>query len=86
MGWQFDRPELGRGMVQVFRRGDSIYKAADLRLYGLNPNARYRVRNLDAPEADVIPGRQLMDRGLPIVLNDRPSAAVIAYEKLRESE
>ena len=37
MGWQFDRPDLGTGMVQVFRRSESIYKAADMRLHALDP-------------------------------------------------
>jgi alpha-galactosidase len=86
MGWQFDRPDLGRGMVQVFRRGDSIYKAADLRLEGLDPDARYQVSNLDAPAQDIVTGRDLMDRGLAVVLNDRPSAAVIVYEKVVRSQ
>ena len=82
MGWQFDRPERGTGLVQVFRRGESIYESADLRLHGLDPEARCRVRNLDAPEGDIIPGRQLMEIGLPVVLNDHPSAIVIHYEKV----
>ncbi len=83
LGWQFDRPDLGRGMVQVFRRGESIYKAADLRLYGLDPDARYKVRNVDAPEAEILTGRQLMDGGAPIVLKDRPCAVLISYEKVQ---
>jgi alpha-galactosidase len=84
MGWQFDRPDRGQGMVQVFRRSESIYKSADLRLSGLDPEARYRVRNLDSPEADIITGQRLMDIGLPVVLNERPSAVVITYEKVGE--
>jgi alpha-galactosidase len=86
MGWQFDRPDLGTGMVQVFRQSESIYKAADLRLHGLDPEARYRVRNLNSREADIITGRRLMDIGLSVVLNDRPSAAVTAYEKVGQSD
>jgi alpha-galactosidase len=82
LGWQFDRPDLGKGMVQVFRRSESIYKAVDLRLCGLDPEARYKVRNLDAPEADVFTGRQLLDIGLPVVLNDRPGAVMIKYEQV----
>ena len=84
MGWQFDRPDLGTGMVQVFRRSESIYKSADLRLSGLDPEARYRVRNLDSPGADLTTGRRLMDIGVPVTLNDRPSAVVITYEKVGE--
>jgi len=84
MGWQFDRPDLGKGMVQVFRRTQSIYKAADLRLHGLDPEASYRVRNLDSPKSDVITGRQLMETGVPVVMNKRPGAVVISYEKVGE--
>ncbi|MCY2952618.1 MAG: NPCBM/NEW2 domain-containing protein [Planctomycetota bacterium] len=84
LGWQFDRPDLGTGMVQVFRRSESIYKAADLRLYGLDPEARYRVTDLDSPETAIITGRRLMDIGLAVVLNDRPSTVVIKYEKISQ--
>jgi alpha-galactosidase len=82
IGWQFDRPDVGRGLVQVFRRSESIYKAADLRLHNLEPDARYRVQNLDSPEIRIMTGQQLMEAGLPIVMNDRPSAIVIQYEKV----
>jgi alpha-galactosidase len=84
MGWQFDRPDLGQGMLQVFRRSDSIYKAVDLRLFGLDPEARYRVRNLDSAEVAIIAGRELMDSGLALTLNERPGAVVIKYEKVVE--
>lgn len=82
MGWQFDRPDRGTGMVQVFRRSESIYKTADLQLRGLDPEARYRVRTLNSSETNVLTGRQLMDIGVPVVLNERPSATLIHYEKV----
>ncbi len=82
LGWQFDRPDRGTGMVQVFRRSESIYKMADLRLHGLDPEARYRVTNLDSAEVSVIRGRQLMESGMPVLLTDRPSATLILYEKM----
>ena len=37
IAWQFDRPDLGEGMVQAFRRGESVYEAARFRLRGLEP-------------------------------------------------
>jgi alpha-galactosidase len=82
MGWQFDRPDRGTGMVQVFRRSESIYKTADLQLHGLDPEAEYRVRILNSPETNVITGQQLMDVGVPVALNERPSATLIHYEKV----
>ena len=57
MAWQFDRPEKGDGMVQAFRRGDSIYESARLRLRGLDPEATYMVRNVDTPRATEASGR-----------------------------
>ena len=49
MAWQFDCPELGEGMVQAFRRGDSCYESARFRLSGLDPESTYTVSNLDEP-------------------------------------
>src|ERR1700730_11421032 len=44
---QFDRPEVGEGFVEVFRRSRSSYEAARFKLQGLDPAARYTVINLD---------------------------------------
>jgi alpha-galactosidase len=82
MGWQFDLPDRGTGMIQVFRRSECIYKSADLPLHGLDPEASYRVRNLDSPEGHVMTGRKLMDIGVPVVLDHRPGAVLIRYEKI----
>ena len=39
MGWQFDRPEEGKGVVQAFRRPQSHYESARFKLRGLDPGA-----------------------------------------------
>jgi alpha-galactosidase len=83
MAWQFDRPDLGEGMVQVFRRSESIYESAHLRLRGLDPEARYRVRDLDAPRASTFSGQELMDPGLPVAIGERPAALLITYQRER---
>ena len=83
MAWQFDRPDLGEGMVQAFRRPDSFYKAATFKLRGLEPEADYVVRDLDANDATQRTGRQLMEEGLDVILADCPSAAVITYRKVQ---
>lgn len=83
MAWQFDRPETSSGLVQAFRREESCYESARFKLRGLDPAARYRVEMLDAPKsAAQFSGGELMQRGLPVVLPDRPSAAVVTYIKL----
>jgi alpha-galactosidase len=81
VAWQFDRPEQGQGMLQVFRRPESIYRSADFPLRGLDPEAKYTVTNLDKPEAKYqATGRELMDRGVTVEIPDRPGAVVITYK------
>ena len=83
MGWQFDRPDEGQGMVQVFRRDGSIYRAVDLILRGLDPSAQYLVTDLDAPETSrEIGGAELLERGLPVEITDRPGSALFTYRRV----
>jgi alpha-galactosidase len=81
MAWQFDRPELNAGMVQVFRRTESPYEMARFRLKGLDPNAKYAVSEASGGEAQLVSGQSLMDEGFPITLKDRPCAATFLYTK-----
>jgi alpha-galactosidase len=86
IGWQFDLPEQGRGVVQVFRRDESVYTAAQLRLRGLAPDARYVLGELNGggEEQTQITGGALLDPGLRVTIDERPGVAVIAYERVRE--
>jgi len=81
MAWQFDRPDLGEGVVQVFRRAESVYESARLQLRGLDPDARYRVRDPDAPRAKTLSGQELMDPGLLVAVGKRPGALLITYQR-----
>jgi alpha-galactosidase len=83
MAWQFDRPDLRRGMVQAFRRADCIYESARLKLRGLERDATYQVRDLDKPRAVTrTTGRDLMEKGLLVTIPARPGAVIIAYERM----
>ena len=42
-GWQFDRPELGRGFAMFFRRPQSPYASVEVALHGLDPQAKYEL-------------------------------------------
>lgn len=83
IAWQFDRPEVGEGVVQAFRRTESVYETARLRLQGLDPDATYRVKDLDKESSMELPGRELLEKGLAVTLTDRPDAAVLTYERVR---
>ena len=83
MAWQFDRPDLGKGAIQVFRRANSIYESARPRLRGLDPAARYEIVNLDRPGKSEITGKELMDAGLPVSMPERPGAAIFTYRRVK---
>lgn len=83
IGWQFHQPETGEGMIQIFRREESIYRAANLVLHGLDPGTQYTMNNLDLPEiSNKMSGSELMDVGLPVEINTRPGSLLIIYRKL----
>jgi hypothetical protein len=67
-------------MVQVFRRDKSFYEAARLRLYGLDPDGRYSLTDLDSSASSQATGRQLADEGFLVTLKDQPQAAVFLYQ------
>ncbi len=82
LAWQFDVPETGEGMVQVFRRAESPYCGAQFRLLGLDAAARYAVTDLDHPDQNIAQtGRELMEQGLTVNITNRPCALVLTYKK-----
>ena len=81
MAWQFDCPEIGEGMVQAFRREKSMYESARFKLRGLNPDARYTVKDIDTCDSDEMTGSELMEKGLVISISNQPGAVIITYKK-----
>ncbi len=79
MAWQFDRPDLGTGMVQAFRRAQSPYASAVLNLRGLDPEATYELTDLDQPGTVELTGRQLMEKGLTVTMPEAPTALIYTY-------
>ena len=83
MAWQFDLPESGKGMVQVFRRADSPYESARFRLRGLDADGRYELTDLDDPgRTRQFTGQELREHGLAVVLAEKPSASIFAYTRI----
>jgi alpha-galactosidase len=81
MGWQYDVPETCQGMVQMFRRAQSPFEVGRFPLRGLDPQASYVVRDLDAPREVVLSGTELLEKGLPVAITERRGAVVITYRK-----
>jgi alpha-galactosidase len=76
IGWQFDRPEEGDGVIQVFRRADSIYRQAELKLRGLDAEKEYAITDLDTNKSNRSKGRELMEQGITIEIAQKPGAAL----------
>ena len=81
IAWQFDSPEEGEGVVQAFRRAQSPYESLCVRLRGLEPNAVYTLTNFDVAGTAAMTGRELLEKGISIVMKDQPGSTVIVYKK-----
>ena len=82
IGWQFNRPDQGNGLIQVFRREKCDKNSISVPLCGLKTEAQYELTNFDVIGSTKIPGRELMEKGLKIEIDGRPGAVVIAYLEL----
>ena len=82
MAWQFDRPEVGQGIVQVFRRPGSDVFGRNIKLKGLNPNANYTLKNMDHKDSWTATGKELIEKGINLSINQKPAAIVITYKIL----
>ena len=81
MAWQFNCPEAGEGMVQVFRRHNSFYESARFTLFGLDAKANYLVSNLDTGTQERRSGRELLKDGLPVTTAAKPDVAILTYRR-----
>ncbi len=79
MAWQFDRPDLGRGMVQAFRRAACPDESLRVALRGLIAEARYVVTDLDSGAEGERSGSTLMGEGINVRLSQPASAALLSY-------
>ena len=82
MAWQFNQPETGEGLVQVFRRTQSDILNNQYKLKALDANAKYEITDLTASKVIRLMGRELTEKGLKIHIEDKPGAAVILYKKI----
>jgi len=83
IAWQFNRPEEGDGVIQAFRRANCEEAEVTYRLSGLEPDALYRVTDLDVPDSTEMRGADLMTEGLRIETSGKPAAVIVLYKKVR---
>jgi alpha-galactosidase len=83
MAWQFDCPEIGKGVVQAFRREKCIFESGRLNLFGLQPDGVYEIVAFDGSEPRQVSGQELLSRGLLVTIADKPGAAVYSYRRVK---
>jgi alpha-galactosidase len=81
MAWQFDSPELSKGVVQAFRRASNSIPSMTFKLCGLEPKNLYTVKNLDEPGNNTVSGSELMEKGLEVKIPSAPGSALLTYVK-----
>ena len=81
MAWQFARSDKTTGTVQVFRRKESPFESAHLKLRGLDPKSRYVVTNPDTAGESTFTGAELLEQGLPVSISAKPGALMLLYRE-----
>jgi len=89
LAWQYDMPELNKGMVQVFRRADCTQTSVKLKLSGIDSYfwsfAKYKVSIYSDNKPAVVKtytGYNLANSGLTVSIASKPGSAIVIYEKL----
>ena len=82
MAWQFHVPNRDEGMVQAFRRSKNETSTNTFRLRGLDPNAKYRVHDLDQDTPLTVSGREMIEGGLSVSIPNQPGALVVHYSRM----
>ena len=78
---QFDRPDKGDGMIEVFKRESSPYETARFNLKAIDDNAKYLFTDADGGEF-TMDGATLNKNGLPITIIEKRKAKIYFYKKI----
>ena len=81
MAYQFHRDDLKRGMVLAFRRPESPYLSALLKLGGVEPQARYELTFEDTGVLQSFTGDALR-AGIPLTIDEAPGSLLITYRQV----
>ncbi len=79
IAWQFDRPDLGVGVIQAFRRQENNSNLRKFTLQGLQSDIQYKVFNFDTGLQLKACGYVLMEDGLELNIDNCPGSVTIKY-------
>ena len=77
---QLHRPDQNAGVILAFRRAASPITAADFRLGGIVPEAKYEFEDVDSGETWTSAGERLAKEGLPFAMPEPRSSRLVFYK------
>jgi len=80
--WQYDRPDLGEGMVVAFRRHECPFSNWQAKLQALDPASEYELFSWDDHSTRRIDGKALMTAGIGITVEEAPGSALFTYRRI----
>ena len=83
IAWQFNRPDVGQGLIQAFRRSENDSTTKKIKLQGLQPDVHYELINFDTDSTLKITGHDLMEGGLELDMENCPGSLTIKYRHLK---
>ena len=81
LAWQYVAYDGGGGVVQIFKRSQSPYETARLRMYGLDPDAVYVFEDFDGNPAIRCGGKELMEQGLPVTITEKRVSRILEFRR-----
>ena len=80
IGYQFHREDMRQGMFLVFRRPESPYLSARLKLSGLSPSGNYELNFEDTGAKITFTGEELAN-GIDVTIDDAPGSLLVTYRE-----
>lgn len=77
---QYDRPDKGDGIVQVFRREDAPYTDASFTLFAIQSDKTYVFCDADTDEVVKISGKKLIENGFSVHIPEKRTAKLYFYK------
>jgi alpha-galactosidase len=81
--WQYDRPDLGEGMVVAFRRHACPFPSWQAKLKALDLKADYELYSGDDHRTRRVSGQALMTEGLFIATDEQPGSVLFVYKHVK---
>lgn len=83
VAYQFNREDLGAGMIVVFRKEGTDHAALQLKPTGLEPSRNYAVTFVDYGKVETLSGATLMQRGISAEFSKAPTSHLITYRLMQ---